>query len=179
MQGTVVMLLALSGLGCHHKKCEPAYTSGCYSSCYSNCYSSSSCYSSGYSRLLVVERLLVLLQLVVLLGLRVLLLLERLFGRLQLVLFELLQQPASSPRPLRLQAEPVQRLLRAGPGRDDRPELRCLLDRLRRDAGLRDLYPGLRGLRLVADVVGPDGHAANDLLGPDPGPFGPEHDGRA
>ena len=49
MQGTVVMLLALSGLGCHHKKCEPAYVSSCYSSCYSSGYSSSSCYSSGYS----------------------------------------------------------------------------------------------------------------------------------
>ena len=61
MQGTVVMLLALSGLGCHHKQVAPVaatcYSScysggGCYSSCYSSgCYSSgySGCYSSGYS----------------------------------------------------------------------------------------------------------------------------------
>jgi len=65
MQGTVVMLLALSGLGCHHKQCAPAYAETCYSSCYSgsscysstcyssgcysSCYSGSSCYSSCYS----------------------------------------------------------------------------------------------------------------------------------
>jgi hypothetical protein len=54
MQGTVVMLLALSGLGCHHKQVAPSYGGGCYSSCYSDfgCYStcySSGCYSSGYS----------------------------------------------------------------------------------------------------------------------------------
>ena len=41
MQGTVVMLLALSGLGCHHKKCgSPPMLTSCYSS---SCYSSSSC----------------------------------------------------------------------------------------------------------------------------------------
>jgi hypothetical protein len=56
MQGTVVMLLALSGLGCHHKKCAPVVAETCYSSsscyssgCYSSCYSGSSCYSSCYS----------------------------------------------------------------------------------------------------------------------------------
>jgi hypothetical protein len=53
MQGTVVMLLALSGLGCHHKKVDASYVETCYSSgCYSSCYSSScysSCYSGGYS----------------------------------------------------------------------------------------------------------------------------------
>jgi hypothetical protein len=54
MQGTVVMLLALSGLGCHHKSVAPAYAAGCYSSCYSDfgCYStcySGGCYSSCYS----------------------------------------------------------------------------------------------------------------------------------
>lgn len=66
MQGTVVMLMALSGLGCHHKACDTVYApSACYSSCYSSgcfggCYSSScfsgcyggdiigSCYTSGY-----------------------------------------------------------------------------------------------------------------------------------
>lgn len=66
MQGTVVMLMALSGLGCHHKACDTVYApSACYSSCYSSydfggCYSSTgfgcyggdivgSCYSSCYS----------------------------------------------------------------------------------------------------------------------------------
>jgi hypothetical protein len=55
MQGTVVMLLALSGLGCHHKSVvttgyvETCYSSGCYSSCYSGSSCYSSCYSSGYS----------------------------------------------------------------------------------------------------------------------------------
>ena len=43
MQGTVVMLMALSGLGCHHKGFSgPVQT--CYSSCYSNV--SSGCYSA-------------------------------------------------------------------------------------------------------------------------------------
>jgi hypothetical protein len=62
MQGTIVMLMALSGLGCHHKSCEVAFapsyfTSGaCYSGCYGDGFSTvvepscySSCYSSGYS----------------------------------------------------------------------------------------------------------------------------------
>src|SRR5208283_3192838 len=68
MQGTIVMLMALSGLGCHHKSCDVAYVpsyygtgacyGGCYGggyatvvepSCYSGCYSSSySCYGGGY-----------------------------------------------------------------------------------------------------------------------------------
>jgi len=67
MQGTIVMLMALSGLGCHHKSCDVAFAPSCYSgacygggyatdyatvvepSCYSGCYSSgySGCYSSG------------------------------------------------------------------------------------------------------------------------------------
>ena len=65
MQGTIVMLMALSGLGCHHKGCDVVYTPSCYSggcyggcyatayatvvepSCYSACYSG--CYSGGYS----------------------------------------------------------------------------------------------------------------------------------
>jgi hypothetical protein len=54
MQGTVVMLLALSGLGCHHKKSAPVYVETSYSSCYtdgcySSCYSGTGCYSSCYS----------------------------------------------------------------------------------------------------------------------------------
>ena len=79
MQGTIVMMLALSGLGCHHKSCAPAYVPACYSSsfgggCYGgggyggggyggfggmayttyvapSCYSAcySSCYSGGYA----------------------------------------------------------------------------------------------------------------------------------
>ena len=65
MQGTMVVLMALSGLGCHHKHCEVAYAPACYSSCYdggwggchgasyvSGCYSApvvvESCYSAGY-----------------------------------------------------------------------------------------------------------------------------------
>ena len=46
MQGTIVMMLALSGLGCHHKSCAPAYAPACYSACYSayaGCYG---CYGS-------------------------------------------------------------------------------------------------------------------------------------
>ena len=79
MQGTVVMLMALSGLGCHNKSCDvvyappsyscfsggcyanvypPAYVSpscysGCYSSCYSGCYGGrygGGCYGGCYSR---------------------------------------------------------------------------------------------------------------------------------
>jgi hypothetical protein len=34
MQGTIAVLMALSGLGCHHKSCDVAVPS-CYSSCYS------------------------------------------------------------------------------------------------------------------------------------------------
>ena len=67
MQGTVVMLMALSGLGCHNKSCDVVYapptyscfSGGCYAnvyppdyvspSCYSGCYSS--CYSGCYSLL--------------------------------------------------------------------------------------------------------------------------------
>ena len=65
MQGTIVMLMALSGLGCHHKGCDMVYTpscysGGCYGGCYDGCYATayatvvepscySACYSSGYS----------------------------------------------------------------------------------------------------------------------------------
>ena len=68
MQGTIVMMMALSGLGCHHKSCAPV-APACYDSCYSSCYSApvvadcgtcgptsyvapacySSCYGSCYS----------------------------------------------------------------------------------------------------------------------------------
>src|SRR5271165_3087587 len=60
MQGTVMMLMALSGLGCHNKGCDVAYaapTYGCYSSgCYANVYpgfvspqSYTGCYTGCYS----------------------------------------------------------------------------------------------------------------------------------
>ena len=77
MQGTIVMLMALSGLGCHHRDCAPAVATGCNDSgyvgyaapmlndcqqgcgqtsyvapsCYSGCYSTgySGSYSAGYS----------------------------------------------------------------------------------------------------------------------------------
>lgn len=57
MHGTVVMLMALSGLGCHYKHADVVYAPSCYSgvadACYSSCYSSSviqpACYSSCYS----------------------------------------------------------------------------------------------------------------------------------
>ena len=62
MQGTIVMLMALSGLGCHHKSCDVAYvppyygTGACYGGCYDGGYATvvgpscySGCYSSGYS----------------------------------------------------------------------------------------------------------------------------------
>src|SRR5208283_1578910 len=45
MQGTIVMLMALSGLGCHHKSCDVAYvpsyydTGACYGGGYDSCYS--------------------------------------------------------------------------------------------------------------------------------------------
>ena len=60
MQGTIVMLMALSGLGCHHKACDVAYAPSCYSEgCYGGCYGNSyattyetvvepSCYSACY-----------------------------------------------------------------------------------------------------------------------------------
>ncbi|HKM55270.1 MAG TPA: hypothetical protein VJY33_17830, partial [Isosphaeraceae bacterium] len=62
MQGTIVMLMALSGLGCHHKSCDVAFapsyygSGGCYGGCYGGDYSTvvepscySSCYADGYS----------------------------------------------------------------------------------------------------------------------------------
>jgi hypothetical protein len=46
MQGTIAMLMALSGLGCHHKACAPVYAPSCYaSSCYSSCYASAPVYA--------------------------------------------------------------------------------------------------------------------------------------
>jgi hypothetical protein len=53
MQGTLAVLMALSGLGCNHKSCDTV-TTACYSapvvdSCYSSCYSApivDSCYSA-------------------------------------------------------------------------------------------------------------------------------------
>jgi hypothetical protein len=52
MQGTIVMLVALSGMGCHHRSCAPVYETSCYSSCYSACYSTGlygACYSGCFS----------------------------------------------------------------------------------------------------------------------------------
>jgi len=74
MQVTFVMLMALSGLGCHHKSCDadcvpPCYGTGacesaryaieyatmvepsCYSCCYTDCSSSNyGCSRTGYAR---------------------------------------------------------------------------------------------------------------------------------
>ncbi len=45
MQGTIVMMMALSGLGCHHKSCAPMpVATACYASCYSAPYGS--CYAN-------------------------------------------------------------------------------------------------------------------------------------
>jgi hypothetical protein len=60
MQGTVMMLMALSGLGCHNKGCDVVYAaptySGYSSGCYANVYPSyvspqsyTGCYAGGYS----------------------------------------------------------------------------------------------------------------------------------
>jgi hypothetical protein len=57
MQGTVVMLIALSGLGCHHKSNYVAYGppsyscfgGGCYANVYPSDYVSPSCYSGCFS----------------------------------------------------------------------------------------------------------------------------------
>src|SRR4051812_36716778 len=47
MQGTLVVLMALSGLGCHHKNCDTPVVASCYSTgYYGSCYSSGGCYSS-------------------------------------------------------------------------------------------------------------------------------------
>ncbi len=57
MQGTIVMLMALTSLGCKHKSCDVTPVASCHSSCYSSCNSvsyttvvascySDSCYSS-------------------------------------------------------------------------------------------------------------------------------------
>jgi hypothetical protein len=73
MQGTILMLMALSGLGCHHKSCDVACVPSCYGtgacdggryateystmvepSCYSGCYTdcnsgSCGCYRTGFA----------------------------------------------------------------------------------------------------------------------------------
>src|SRR5262245_55396190 len=38
MQGTIVMLMALSGVGCHHKSCNWAPSAACYGGGYGACY---------------------------------------------------------------------------------------------------------------------------------------------
>ncbi len=64
MQGTLVMLVALSGLGCHNRGCDVAYGpstyTGCFGGGYSGCYANvypgpampacyAGCYGGGYS----------------------------------------------------------------------------------------------------------------------------------
>lgn len=63
MQGTLVMLMALSGLGCHNRACDVAYAPPTYTSCFGvgyGCYADAypgpvmpacyaGCYTSGYS----------------------------------------------------------------------------------------------------------------------------------
>jgi hypothetical protein len=62
MQGTIAMLMALSGLGCHHKSCDVGYVApACYAgpACYGGCYSGAwdvgyvayapACYATAYS----------------------------------------------------------------------------------------------------------------------------------
>ncbi len=61
MQGTIVMLMALSGMGCHNKCYDVVYTPpayGCFGGgCYANAYPTgwaspqgySGCYATGYS----------------------------------------------------------------------------------------------------------------------------------
>ena len=41
MQGTIVMLMALSGLGCHHKSCDVTYVP--------SYYGTGACSSTGYA----------------------------------------------------------------------------------------------------------------------------------
>ncbi|HEV3121848.1 MAG TPA: hypothetical protein VGY53_08105 [Isosphaeraceae bacterium] len=52
MQGTIVMMMALSGLGCHHKQCCADYAPACYSVSYAACYSggyvTGGCYGGCY-----------------------------------------------------------------------------------------------------------------------------------
>ena len=45
MQGTLVMLVALSGLGCHNRACDVAYAPPTYSSCFGVGYG---CYADCY-----------------------------------------------------------------------------------------------------------------------------------
>ncbi len=151
MQGTVVMLLALSGLGCHHKKVETTYADSCYSSC--------------YSLLLVVLQqrlLLVLLQRVELLLIllqRVELLLILLLGRgvfsvqlqLLLLLQQLLQLPSPQAWPVRPQAALLPGLLRPGPGPSGLRSLRLRLE----PARVRDVHADLRWVCHRPDAVGP------------------------
>ena len=51
MQGTMVLLMALSGVGCHHKNCCVAYTPPCYSASFlDGCYGGgfAGCYGGSY-----------------------------------------------------------------------------------------------------------------------------------
>jgi hypothetical protein len=45
MQGTIAVMMALSGLGCHHKSCDVEPVAACYSAA---CYATA-CYGGGYS----------------------------------------------------------------------------------------------------------------------------------
>ena len=99
MQGTIVMLMALSGLGCHHKSCDVAYapsyygTGACYGGCYGGLRRSSSrrATAAATPRLRLLWRLLrQLLQRLLWRLLRQLL--QRLLWRL---LRQLLQRPAA------------------------------------------------------------------------------------
>jgi hypothetical protein len=47
MQGTIAVLMALSGLGCHHKSYDVAPVAACYSACYGGCYGG--CYALSYA----------------------------------------------------------------------------------------------------------------------------------
>lgn len=58
MQSTIVMLVALTGMGCHHKSCDTCYEpasvvsyGGCYSGYTNACYTASapSCYATAYT----------------------------------------------------------------------------------------------------------------------------------
>jgi hypothetical protein len=49
MQGTIVMLMALSGLGCHHKSCDVTYVPSYYGTgaCSSTAYAHDGCHAGG------------------------------------------------------------------------------------------------------------------------------------
>lgn len=50
MHGTIAVLMALSGMGCHHKSCDVVPTTACYTATYNSCYTApvvmNGCYSS-------------------------------------------------------------------------------------------------------------------------------------